>query len=190
MAQADPRDAACAYFMFRHGARISQALAMKRKTDMDLSRSLLRVPPAKGYDAEWVEIDAELVAMIANLPKPYRRDSAEYVFHIGGGRNSAMYRRWQAACQLAGIEYLSPHAAGRHGFGTEMIVRQGVDVVSAAKEGRWANPSVMLKTYSHPEGSKQAVREAFSRGKEATSTQPVQTKKTGSVKVLKNKGKL
>lgn len=190
MAHAEPRDAACAYFMFRHGARIGQALAMKRSTDMDLGAGRLRVPPAKGYDAEWVDIDPELVVMLANLPKPYRSKAAGYVFHIGGGRNSAMYKRWQAACEAAGIEYLPPHSAGRHGFGTEMIVRQGINPVSAAKEGRWANPSVMLKTYSHPEGSKEAVREAFLRGKEASSTPAVQTKKSGRVKVLGNKGKV
>lgn len=189
MEKAEPRDAACAYFMFRHGARISQALAMKRSTDMDLSALKLRIPPAKGHDAEWIDIDAELAAMIANLPAPYRTKAAEYVFHIGGGRNSAMYERWKKACAAAEIEYLSPHAAGRHGFGTEMIVRQGIDVVSAAREGRWANPSVMLKTYSHPEGSKEAVREAFLRGKEAASTQAVQTKTAGRVKVLGKKGK-
>ena len=189
MAKADPRDAACAYFMFRHGARISQAIGMKRGTDMDLSGLRLRVPPAKGHDAEWVDIDPELAAMIANLPAPYRSKAADYVFHIGGGRNAAMYTRWKKACAEAEIEYLPPHAAGRHGYGTETIVRQKVDVVSAAREGRWANPSVMLKTYSHPEGSKEAVREAFLRGKEASGTPAVQTKSGGTVKVLKKKGK-
>lgn len=187
---ADPRDAACAYFMFRHGARITQALTMKRSSDLDLGGLRLRIPPAKGHDAEWVDIDAELAVMIANLEKPYRKDSAEYVFYIGGGRNAAMYARWKKACTSAGIEYLPPHASGRHGYGTETIVRQGVNVVSAAREGRWANPSVMLKTYSHPEGSKETVRAAFLRGKDAASTPAVQTKTASRVKILRTKGKV
>jgi integrase len=189
MEHADPRDAACAYFMFNHGARITQAISMDRESDMDLSNARLRIPPAKGHPAEWVDIDPELVAMIANLPPPYRKVTTKRVFFIGGGRNAAIYRRWQTACELAGIEYLPPHAAGRHGFGTEMIVRQRVDAVSAAREGRWSNPVVMMNTYSHPEGSKEAVRDAFRRGKEAASTPPVQTDSGKRVKVMKSKRK-
>lgn len=190
MEHADPRDAACAYFMFRHGARISQAISMDRDTDMDLSKARLQIPGAKGHPPTWVNIDAELVVMIANLPLPYRKATAKRVFYIGGGRNAAIYRRWQEACKAAGIQYLPPHSAGRHGYGTEMVVRQGVNPVSAAHEGRWSNPVVMMKTYSHPEGSAEAVRDAFQRGKEAASTPSVQTDSAEYAKVLKNMGKL
>ena len=186
---AEPRDAALAYFMFTRGARVSQSIAMTRKDDMDLSAGRLRLPATKGHPTQWVTVEPELVVMISNLPVPYRGEAKKRVFTIAGGRSGALYRRWQAACKRAGIEYLSPHAAGRHGFGTEMIVRQGVDAVSAAKEGRWASPAVMLNTYTHPEDSEARVRDAFRAGKEAARTLAVQGKTGSVVKRLAGKRK-
>ena len=182
MAKAAPRDAALAYFMFRHGARVSQALEMDRRTDLDLGNARARIPPTKGHEAEWVALDPEEVVMIANLPLPYRGAARHRVFGIGGGRSGALYARWKATCKAAKIEYLSPHAAGRHGFGTEMIVRQGIDPVSAARQGRWASPAVMLKTYSHEEDSEARVRDAFAAGKLAARTPAVQSKTKKQVK--------
>lgn len=184
MEHADPRDAALAHFMFRHGYRISQSLAMTRSRDMDLANRRVRVHAAKGHPAHWVELDLEEVVMIANLPLPYRGAARDRVFGIGGGRSGALYARWKAACAKAGIAYIAPHAAGRHGFGTEMIVRQGVDPVTAA-DGRWSDPSVMLKTYAHPEDSEAAVRAAFRAGR----TLAVQARAKGSRKALARKTK-
>lgn len=172
--RAEPRDAALALFMFTTGARVGQSLAMTRKNDMDLSEGRLQLPAAKGHDPEWVDISPELVVMIANLPAPYRGKAKKLVFYISGGRSGALYRRWKATCVKAGIEYIPPHAAGRHGFGTEMVVRQRVDPVSAAKEGRWSSPAIMLETYAHPEGSRETVRAAFRAGFEAARTNSVQ----------------
>lgn len=164
MAKAEPRDAALAYFMFRHGARIGQSVAMTRKDDMNLRAGKVRLPPTKGHDAIWVTLDPEEVVMLANLPLPYRGEARDRVFGISGGRSGALYRRWKATCEAAGIDYLSPHAAGRHGFATEMIVRQKVDAPSAA-DGRWSSPAVMLQTYSHAEGAEETVRAAFKAGR-------------------------
>lgn len=161
---ATERDAALAYFMFRHGYRIGQSIAMTRSKDMDLGRSRVRVHGAKGLPAHWVELDPEEVAMIANIPVPYRGAASDRVFCISGGRSGALYRRWRETCERAGIEYLPPHQAGRHGYGTEMIVRRKVDPVTAADK-RWASPAVMLKTYAHPEDSEAIVREAFTAGR-------------------------
>jgi len=165
-AVADPRDAALAYFMFRHGYRVSQSVAMTRRDDMDLSAGRVRVHASKGHAAHWVELDPEEVAMIANLEPPFRKAGADRVFRIPNARNGALYRRWQAACTKAGIEYLPPHAAGRHGYGTEMVVRQAIDPVSAAAD-KWSNPAVMLKTYAHAEDAAAKVRAAMTAGRAA-----------------------
>lgn len=187
---ADPRDAALAYFMFTTGARIGQSIAMTRSQDMDLGSLRLRLPATKGHPEQWVDIDAELRTMIANLPPPYRGLARDRVFTLAGtGKNAALYTRWKTACAKAKIEYLSPHAAGRHGFGTEMIVRQRVDAPTAAREGRWSNPAVMLKTYSHPEGSKERVRDAFQAGKDAARTPAVQPETGKPAKNMIGKGK-
>lgn len=186
---ADPRDAALAYFMFRHGARVGQSVAMLRATDMDLSAGRLRVPAAKGHPAEWIDIDPELVAMIANIPRPYRKEARERVFGIGSSRAGSLRTRWQATCLRAGIEYLPPHSAGRHGFGTEMFVRQAskVDLVSATKEGRWSSPAVPLKTYAHAENSAVKVRDAMMAGKRAARTPSVQRETGKARKAAGNK---
>lgn len=182
MAAAEPRDAALAYFMFRHGARITQSIELDRRYDLDLSAGRVRLAPTKGHDAEWVTLDPEEVVMIANLPLPYRGAARHRVFGLGGGRSGALYARWRATCERAGIQYLPPHSAGRHGFGTEMIVRQGVDPASAARQGRWADPAVMLRTYSHEEESEAKVRAAFTAGKAAARTPAVQSKTWGDAK--------
>lgn len=188
-ANAEPRDAALAHFMFRHGARITQSLEMTRKKDLDLSAGKARLPMTKGHPAQWVELDPEEVVMIANLPPPYRGKARDRVFYISGGRSGALYKRWKATCAAAGIEYLPPHSCGRHGFGTEMIVRQGIDPVSAAREGRWADPSVLLKTYSHAGDAQAKVRDAFRAGKEALRTPAVQSEFSELRRAAENKGK-
>lgn len=185
---AAPRDAALAYFMFRHGYRITQSIAMTRSRDMNLSAGRVRVHAAKGHAAHWVDIDPEEVVMIANLPVPPRGQAKDRIFTIAGGRSGALYRRWKATCERAGIPYLSPHAAGRHGYGTEMIVRQKIDPVSAA-EDKWSSPSVMLKTYAHPVDASAVVRDAFRAGLEAARTRPVQPKSKNPRKIMARKTK-
>lgn len=189
VAVADPRDAALAYFMFRHGARVGQSVEMKRKSDMDLSAARLQIPAAKGHEAMWVDIDPELVTLIANIPRPYRKAARERVFGIGSSTAGTLRRRWKAACRRAGIDYLAPHAAGRHGYGTEMFVRQAgkVDPVSAAVEGRWSSPTVPLQTYAHAEDSAAKVRDAFMAGRQAARTPSVQRKNRKALKGPENK---
>lgn len=194
MAAADPRDAALAHFMFRHGYRIGQCVAMTRSQDMDLSAGRVRVHASKGHAPHWVEIDPEEVVMISNLSPPKfgsmkdRKRIADRVFYIGGARHAGFYKRWKATCERAGIEYLPPHSCGRHGYGTEMVVRQGVDPISAS-ENLWSNPAVMLKTYSHSDDGQAKVRAAFRAGKDAARTQLVQSKTAKGRKAAGNKGK-
>lgn len=179
-----PRYGALAYFMFRHGYRITQSLAMTRSKDMDLQRARVWVHPSKGHPGHWVDLDTEEVVMIANLPVPYRGQAKDRVFTIAGERSGALYRDWKAICAHAEIEYLPPHSAGRHGYGTEMVVRQKVDPVSASNN-LWSDPSVMLKTYSHSDNASGIVRDAFQAGKMAARTQPVQPEKPVRRKSMK-----
>lgn len=189
MKHAEPRDAALAYFMFRHGYRVSQCIAMTRSEDMDLTAARVRVHASKGHPAHWVDLDTEEVVMISNLPVPYRGQARDRVFTIAGGRSGALYRRWAKACAAAEIEYLPPHSCGRHGYGTEMTVRQKVDPISAA-ENLWSDPSVMLKTYSHSEEAATKVRDAFRAGRDAARTPAVQAESPEEVNAVNNNAKL
>lgn len=185
---ADPRLGAMALFMFTTGARISQTLAMRNPRDMDLSHFRLFLPAAKGHPAQWVEVLPMVAIDVANLPAPKGKLASKRVFGYAGQRSGWLYRAWRKACDDAGIEYLSPHAAGRHGFGTEMIVRMKVDAATAAQAGRWASAKVLLDTYSHADGSGDRVRAAFADGLAAARTNPVQAKAGNVGKAAGNKG--
>lgn len=185
---ADPRLGAMALFMFTTGARITQTMEMRRKTDLDLFNKRVRLPAAKGHPAQWIEIMPEVAVAIANLPKPEGKFNQERVFYWAGQRSGWFYKEWERACVAAGIEYLSPHPAGRHGFGTEAIVRQKIDPATAAREGRWSSPKVLLDTYAHAEESSASVRQAFRDGLDAARTNTVQGKVVKLGKDAGNKG--
>lgn len=169
--KAKPRLTALAILMFTTGARISQCLEIDAARDLDLSAGRIRLPAAKGHAAEWVSLTPEAVAAIANMriPRKGRLFGWKYRWSV--------YRPWRACCEAAKIEVIMPHAAGRHGFGTEWIVRQGGNPVEGAKAGRWSSPAVMLNTYAHAGEVEQARQQIMARR-----TKPVQRKKTGAGK--------
>ena len=185
---ADPRLGAMALFMFTTGARITQTMEMRRKTDLDLFNKRVRLPAAKGHPAQWIEIMPEVAVAIANLPLPAGKLNQERVFYWAGQRSGWFYKEWKRACTEAGIDYLSPHPSGRHGFGTEAIVRRKIDPATAAREGRWSSPKVLLDTYAHAEESSASVRQAFQDGLEAARTNSVRGKGGNRRKTPENKG--
>lgn len=169
-AHANRYQAALALFMFTTGARITQSILIEPK-HLDLQNGRLWLPEAKGHPAQWVDIIPDMVVELANLTPRNGR-----VF--GYQQRWGVYKAWKQACKNAGIEYIPPHAAGRHGFGTELIVRQGMDPATVAKHGRWHSPRVPLDTYIHSDKSSASVHEAFQRGKKPISAKARQSKKT------------
>lgn len=153
--EANPYMSALALFMFTTGARVGQSVLIESE-DLDLLHGRLWFPPSKGHPGQWVDLIPELTVDLANLTPRNNR-----IF--GYTSRHSVYGPWQTACARAGIEYIAPHAAGRHGFGTETVVRQGVNPVDAAKAGRWSSPRVLLDTYAHSENSNTKVKEAFIR---------------------------
>lgn len=161
---------AMAYFMFVTGARLSQAAAL-RPEDLDLQNRRVWMPEAKGMEAQWVDIPMELVVELANLrprrprkgPHGETRMKETRVFGYASG--DGVYKAWKTACKKAGIAEIMPHAAGRHGFATELLVRQKLDPRTVAKAGRWADLPLMLKTYTHDEDTKDKVDAAFRTGR-------------------------
>ncbi len=83
---------------------------------------------------------------------------------FGYGSSTGYNGRWKTICKNAGIEYLSAHQAGRHGFYTELGVRQGVDPITAAKAGRWNDAALPDRVYAHAEDEQAELREKI-RGK-------------------------
>ena len=153
-----PYMAALALFMFTTGARVSQSCDIRRPRDIDLSQSRVFLPAAKGHPAQWIDIIPAMVVDIANL-------TPKNGLLFGYRSRSSINGTWARICDRAKIDHIAPHAAGRHGFGTELLVRQEVDAVTIAKAGRWSSPRVPLETYAHAENTKDKVQSAMEKGR-------------------------
>lgn len=77
---------------------------------------------------------------------------------------------WRETCAKAGIPYLTPHEAGRHGFPTEMMNRRKQADITAAKLGHWKDPAVLLKRYVHAGKLPQVAEAIFGEGAERSGT--------------------
>ncbi|MBR2657221.1 MAG: tyrosine-type recombinase/integrase [Loktanella sp.] len=181
---ADPHNAAMVRFMFETAARIDQAISMT-PDDIDPVECKVWLKAQKGHDAGWVKVSkammVELVALARKLTRNPRTGKVLEQRVFGYNSSTSYNNRWKTICKKAGIPYLSAHAAGRHGYYTELVVRQDVNPLKAAKAGRWADASLPMRIYAHPETDESALREHFR-------TKPVQSKKQKQPKLLKHKG--
>lgn len=164
---ADRYAAALALFMFTTGARIGQAIEMHPKDHLDLQNGRVCIPGAKGHADRWINIPVELVVELANLPaktpRGWKRTRGNLrVF--GYASRCGPLKTWKYACAKAGIEYLPPHSAGRHGFGQEFNVRQPVDEKAAGQYGGWSDTGLMKRTYTHAEDADAKINESFRTG--------------------------
>lgn len=166
-AHADMYNAALVRFMFETAARIDQAISIE-PADLDLKNKRVRIKAAKGHPEQWVAISHGMMIELANLPpkRPHnrKRDYKMELRVFGYGSRGGYRKSWKSICKNAGIEYISAHSAGRHGFYTELRVRQGVDAITAAKAGRWKNPSLPDQIYAHVETDEGEIRERIRTG--------------------------
>ncbi|ETW11094.1 phage integrase [Roseivivax marinus] len=172
-------------FMFETGARIGQVVAIRPK-DLDLPNRRVWIIAQKGHPAQWVAISQEMMVTLANLPprRPHNRKTNQRLPArvFGYGDRSGFTAALRTACKRAKVDYRSPHAAGRHGFYTELRVRQGIDPITAAAMGRWARASLPDSVYAHAEADEGAIRAAIR-------TNRVQVISKGKVSAMKPKGK-
>lgn len=181
-AHASQKHAALALFMFVTGARISQAIAMNPLVHCKLDQNRVCVPGAKGQDDRWIEIPPELSTELKNLPVMFPRGWARKKENrrlFGFAERSSPRKGWESACRKAKIELIWFHAAGRHGFGQEMNVRQGVDEKAAGAYGGWSDTNLMRRTYTHEEEGQAKILAAFRTGL-------VQAEESTGLKLLKN----
>ncbi|WP_339113790.1 tyrosine-type recombinase/integrase [Thioclava sp. GXIMD2076] len=185
-AKADPYNAAMARFMFETAARIDQAVSLT-PDDLRSEECKVRVKAQKGHPESWITVSQEMMDELQQLrPKRprNRRTGAILPPRIFGYASSTGYNsRWKTICSRADIPYLSAHAAGRHGFFTELVIRQGVDPVTAAQAGRWSDANLPMRIYAHPESKEADIRARFR-------TQPVQTGFPENDNLQKEKGEM
>ena len=150
--------AAFARFMFETGARSGQATALTWD-DLDLQRgtAILRTRKTGPGGGVWERVAYLTPTMVAELANLERKGGQVFGYR---NRNSIL-KAWRKAVATAKIPYLDRHEAGRHGFATETIVRNGVDVPTAADAGGWKSRRLMLETYAHGEGVKEMIHDVF-----------------------------
>jgi len=157
-AEPDPRLRAARRFMYQTGARISDCVAVEPR-HLDLDNRRITLPRTKNGEPGVFLLSTALAAEIAALPPRRCRDGSLRVF--GFQSRDGLHKAFRRTCERAGIEYLTSHEAGRHAFATEMIVRRGVDVASAAELGRWKSRRLLMERYAHPEDLPGLVEAAF-----------------------------
>lgn len=164
---ANDRASAIALFMFITGARPGQATAMIPYVHLDLQNARACIPGAKGNDDRWVDLPTYLVVELANLkfrrPRGYP-SGKQHVRVFGYAGKDGPRKEWHRACDAAGIEHIMPHAAGRHGFGQEMKIRQGIDPKAVAAAGGWSDTQMLDRTYTHAENISGKIFPAFDTG--------------------------
>ncbi len=162
-AQADVYNATLVRFLFETAARIDQAISLTR-ADLDLMNKRVRIKAQKGHPEQWVTISHEMMIELANLPakRPKNRKTGETLApKVFGYADRGGYRKaWATICKKAGIQLLTAHS-GRHGFYTELRVRQGIDPITAAKAGRWKNHALPDARYAHVETDQAEIRALF-----------------------------
>ena len=175
---ADPYNAALVRFMFETAARIDQAVSLE-PDDLRPAENKVRVKAQKGHPESWITVSPQMMDELLALPpkRPKNRKTGKFMKPrvFGYGSSTGYNTRWKTICRRAGIQYLSAHPAGRHGFFTELVVRQGVDPVTAAKAGRWSDPNLPMRIYAHAETDEADVRARFRTNH--VQEDPVQTPK-------------
>lgn len=150
--------------MFETGCRVTQMTSLQPH-DVDLKNNQVWMIAQKGHPAQWVKISHSMMITLANLPpkRPTHVISGQkglpkvFGFADRTGYTNALKR----ACKAAGVDYRSPHAAGRHGFYTELTVRQGLSRKDAAHHGRWSGTKLPDTNYAHSEASEADARDAI-----------------------------
>lgn len=148
------RVGALALFMFATGRRITQSLQINDSSDLDLGRGRVLVGGAKGHDGEWVELPDIVVADLASITPRHGR-------LFGWKARNDVQRTWDAVIEKGGLRPVSPHYAGRHGFGTVTTVDLGIDPKTVARAGAWSSASLVLSTYAHASPERAEVNRAI-----------------------------
>lgn len=158
-----PGMAAMARFMYETAARISEACrVMPEDIDLDARTVMLTRTKTKPRLTKISPVMADMLRELIGQGRKANRQNKKSVNGVFGyASRHAVYNGWKTACDRAGITYAPPHSSGRVSFATELVVRRGVDPVTAAKLGGWASPKVMMDTYAKADGSHDLVDAIF-----------------------------
>jgi len=148
-----PETAAIARFMFETAARVSEACRLLWR-DVDLRDGSAMLVKTKTV-ARKVFLTRSMVIEMANI-----RHSHPYLV-FGAANRSTVRKRVDKVITAAGLPRLTSHELGRHGFGTEMIRRNKVDIATTADQGGWKSRRLLVDTYVEGDSERDVIDRVF-----------------------------
>lgn len=146
-----PETAAIVRFMFETGARVSEACRLEWKdVSIEGGRAFLRRTKTEPRTVFFTERAAGL---LGSLPAGSR------VFNASN--RSTVAKRIERVTREAGLPERTSHEVGRHGFYTEMIVKNKVDPKTAARLGGSKSVRLVMETYVSPDDDRRVIDEVF-----------------------------
>lgn len=150
-----PETAALARFLFETATRVSEACRLTWD-DVNLQLGIAYLEKTKTTPRK-VFLTRAMVIDLANI----RSQNPVLVF--GAANRSTVKKRIDKVITEAGLVRLTSHEFGRHGFATEMIVRNGVDVATTADHGGWKSRRLLMETYVEGDADREVIDRVFGK---------------------------
>lgn len=150
-----PETAAIARFMFETATRVSEACRMTWD-DVSLQERVAYLEKTKTVPRK-VFLTRAMVVDLANIRSLYP------VLVFGAANRSTVKKRFDKVITAAGMKRLTSHEIGRHGFATEMIVRNGVDVATTADHGGWKSRRLLMESYVEGDADREVIDRVFGK---------------------------
>jgi integrase len=150
-----PETAAIARFLFETAARVSEACRLTWD-DVNLQLGTAYLAKTKTTPRK-VFLTRAMVIDLANIR------SLHPTLVFAAANRSTVKKRVDKVITKAGLVRLTSHEFGRHGFATEMIVRNDVDVATTADHGGWKSRRLLMETYVEGDGNREVIDRVFGK---------------------------
>ncbi|PDT47281.1 site-specific integrase [Sinorhizobium fredii] len=150
-----PETAAIARFMFETATRVSEACRLTWD-DVDLQHGVAFLAKTK-TEPRKVFLTRAMVIDLANIR------SLHPTLVFAAANRSTIKKRIDKVIKEAGLTRLTSHELGRHGFATEMIRRNGVDVATTADHGGWKSRRLLMETYVEGDADREVIDRVFGK---------------------------
>ena len=130
-------------FVTLHGRRAGEAIRLK-PTDLDPARGAVLIQEDKSGNPVYVRLADPVMAAIDEYP--WRLGPGLFGSYTPRNRRN-LFRDLEAACKKAGVEYFTPHKAGRHAF-AKRLLNEGRSLAHVQAAGKWATIRVVAELYS------------------------------------------
>lgn len=162
-----PYTRAVCLFMWTTAARVGECVQLEPH-HFDLERKIAVLPRTKNGHPRVYHLTDEMITELRQLPARRINYGHGPLRVFGFATRQGFEDHWNRAIARAGIVKVTRHEGGRHSFATEMVVRRGVDVVTAARLGGWEDPRVLIERYVHAEHLGDVAERVFGSARNGT----------------------